>query len=96
MELVGSCVRGVCLPDAAGVPFLGVAVPDGESTYSNLRESKVNVTGPYERATSVRTICSIVGHTMAAVLAASPRLSNEHPSLRRTVRLFTQNKVSAT
>ena len=43
-----SFVRGVCLPDAVGVPFefFGVATPDGGSTYSNFLESRVKVTGP--------------------------------------------------
>ena len=35
-----------------GVPFefFGVATPDGGSTYSNFLESRVKVTGPYDRA----------------------------------------------
>ena len=64
MEGVGcSCVRGVCLPDAAGVrvePFFGVAAPEGRSTYSNFLESNVKVTGPYERVScAVRTLRAI-------------------------------------
>ncbi len=50
-----SFVRGVCLPDAVGVPFefFGVPTADGGSTYSNFLESRVKVTGPCDGARQV-------------------------------------------
>lgn len=55
VEVEGSCVRGVCFPDAIGIPFFEVAVPDAsESTYSSFLESSVKVTGPCGRIPSVK------------------------------------------